>query len=126
MIGRYCDPATVDSDVILVVHVLNGNIQTVGTRNQRQGLPVDRLTFKRLLQQFRRLIDFDGILKRLHCLARNRRHLAKNVHQSLCHAVFGHKRDVAILDLQSDRNQVHAFGHLHKVRAHIEGKDRAG
>ena len=52
--------------------------------------------------------------------------LAQDVHHALGHAFFGKKSDVAVPQLDSDRNQNRAFRHLDEVGANVKREDRAG
>ncbi len=105
MISGHIQALSVDTNVIRVVHVLDRDIQPVQPGKQRYRLPINRLAIQRLLQKFGRLLHFDRVLKGLHRLVGERRHLAQNVHHALGNAILGHKGDIAVPDLQRDGHQ---------------------
>ncbi len=104
------------------VHVLNHDVQTIAilADAQRQSFPVHRRIFGGLGQQFHRHIDLHRIFKGLHDLAGERRHASEDIDRAALHAVLVLESDVAVLDLNRDRNQNRVAGHLHEVRSHIE------
>ncbi len=56
---------------------------------------------------------------------RQGRDLAQDVDHAFGYTIFGHERDIAVLDLDGDRHQHSAGRHLDEVGTHIERKDRA-
>src|SRR5258708_19578967 len=104
------------------VHILNDNVQTVAIKAdpQRQRFPVHRSILGGLGQQFYRHIDLHRVFKGLYDLARERRHATEDIDGAALHAVLVLERDVALLDLNRDRNQHRIAGTLHEARSHTK------
>ncbi len=66
VIRGHFNATAIKTDMIGIIHVLDGNVEAIEPGKQRERLPVDRAAVEGLLQQFGRLLDFDRILKALH------------------------------------------------------------
>ncbi len=87
-----------------------------------QGLPVERSVAEFLFQQFCGDVLVQALVKRLHNLSRQRRHLAIHVDHSALDSVFVGPGQRAHGHLQGNRHQDRVWSQLDEVHAHIKGQ----